>query len=220
MEFRDLLKRRRVVRSYTPEPVDEAALRRVVATVQRAPSAGYSQGQRLLVVSDESMRRDISELARRDTRLASSAAHRKPWMADAPAFVVVTTSESVYRSRYHEPDKTRPGVPDVEWDVPYWYVDAGAVVMLLLLAAVDEGLAAGVFGVAGRVPELAALLRLPVGVEPVAIVCIGHEAPNELHALRRRRLSARRKSLAELVFWEAWGNPDPDAHRAERLGDD
>ena len=31
--------------------------------------------------------------------------------------------------------------------MPYWYVDAGALFMLLQLAALDEGLAAGVYGV-------------------------------------------------------------------------
>ena len=30
--------------------------------------------------------------------------------------------------------------------MPYWWVDAGASMMLLLLAAVDEGLAAGFLG--------------------------------------------------------------------------
>ena len=41
-----------MVRHYLHEPVPPEALERIVATVRRAPSAGFSQGQRLLVVTD------------------------------------------------------------------------------------------------------------------------------------------------------------------------
>ena len=47
--------------------------------------------------------------------------------------------------------------------MPYWYVDAGALFMLLQLAALDEGLAAGVYGVLrDQVPAVNAVL----GVRP------------------------------------------------------
>ena len=50
MDLRDILKRRRMVRHYTGEAIPRETLERIVATVRRAPSAGFSQGQRLLVV--------------------------------------------------------------------------------------------------------------------------------------------------------------------------
>src|SRR4051812_8309954 len=52
VELRDILRRRRMIRAYRPEPVPHDVLERVVATVRRAPSAGFSQGQRLVVVTD------------------------------------------------------------------------------------------------------------------------------------------------------------------------
>ena len=42
---------------------------------------------------------------------------------------------------------------EIDWPIPYWYVDVGATMMLILLAAVDEGLAAGFLGT-HRFPEL------------------------------------------------------------------
>ena len=48
----ELLKKRRMVRHYTGERVPREALERIAATVRRAPSGGFSQGQRLLVVDD------------------------------------------------------------------------------------------------------------------------------------------------------------------------
>jgi hypothetical protein len=55
----------------------------------------------------------------------------------------------VYRSRYREPDKmtARAEVDDDRlWRVPFWYHDAGAALMLLMLAAVDEGISAAFVG--------------------------------------------------------------------------
>ena len=62
MEFRELLPRRRMVRHYRPEPVATEVVERIVETVRRAPSAGYSQGQRLLVVTEEAGRAEISRV--------------------------------------------------------------------------------------------------------------------------------------------------------------
>src|SRR5205085_1119458 len=57
----DLLRRQRMVRHYSAEPVPREVLERIAATVRRAPSAGFSQGQRLLVVDDRAL---IEALAR------------------------------------------------------------------------------------------------------------------------------------------------------------
>ena len=63
MEFRELLPKRRMVRHYAPVPVSRDAVERIVGTVRRAPSAGYSQGQRLLVVMDDEGRAELVRIA-------------------------------------------------------------------------------------------------------------------------------------------------------------
>ncbi|TMM11939.1 MAG: nitroreductase family protein, partial [Actinobacteria bacterium] len=63
MDLREILKRRRMVRHYTGEAVPRETLERIVATVRRAPSAGFSQGQRLLVVDDAGLLADLAALA-------------------------------------------------------------------------------------------------------------------------------------------------------------
>ena len=52
MEFADVVARRRMVRHFSAEPVDRVVLERIAATAQRTPSAGFSQGQRLVIVTD------------------------------------------------------------------------------------------------------------------------------------------------------------------------
>src|SRR5437870_232306 len=130
-----------MVRNYAPEQVDRETLRRIVSTVRRAPSGGYSQGQRLVVVTDPATKQRLVEVSD-DPALRARAAS---WFTSAAAHILVCTREGDYHDRYRQPDKLQGG-EEIEWPVPYWYVDAGAALMLILLAAIDEGLAAGVYG--------------------------------------------------------------------------
>ena len=174
MELADILKRRRMVRSYLPDPIPRETIERIVATVRRAPSAGFSQGHRLVVVTEAETRRALARLAGEEEYVAAGG---QAWISTAPVHVFVGTREESYHERYRQPDKLRDG-QEIDWPAPYWYVDAGAAFMLLQLAAIDEGLAAGVYGVlAGTVPEVRALLGVPDDVHFVCLVTIGRPAP-------------------------------------------
>ena len=51
MDFTELVKKRRMVRNFSPDPVDPAAIDRIVALARHAPSAGFTQGQYFVVVT-------------------------------------------------------------------------------------------------------------------------------------------------------------------------
>ncbi|MGH3133966.1 MAG: nitroreductase family protein [Gaiellaceae bacterium] len=202
MEFRELLPRRRMVRHYRLERVPLEVAQRIMATVRRAPSAGYSQGQRLLVVTEEAGR---AEIARTFAEAGWTAPdEREPWLESAPVHVLVCTREGDYHDRYRKADKLQDG-EEIEWPVPYWFVDAGAALMLLLLAAIDEGLAAGVSGVPH---DAAAALRdsfgIPQEVTLVALVTIGAAAPDPGWSAVTSRRTQSRRAPDEVVRWERW----------------
>ena len=202
VEFRELLRQRRMVRSYEPDPVDPSVIERVVATVRRAPSAGHSQGQRLLVVTEQATRDRIAELFGESERVAEGF---EPWLARAPAHIFVCTREQDYHDRYRREDKLVNG-GEIEWPVPYWHVDAGAALMLVLLAALDEGLASGVYGVPVELMQtVKELLEIPAEIAVVAGVTIGKPAPDPKWSGTSSRTTQRRRGLQEIVFWERWG---------------
>jgi nitroreductase len=195
VELRDILARRRMVRHYRREPVPRETLERIASTVRRAPSAGFSQGQRLLVVDDPEVLAEL-RLAR-DERL-------EPWFESAPAHVIVLTREADYHERYTRADKLQDGA-EIAWPVPFWHVDAGAALMLVLLAAIDEGLAAGVYGVpVEEAPRWRAVLGLPGDLHLVAGVTLGLPLPDPEWSKVTSRTTQRRRSLDELVRWNRW----------------
>lgn len=117
-EFRDLVRRRQMVRSFTDEPVAPEIVRRIVDTARRGPSAGYSQGVEFVVITDRATREAIAAPAQ--PTLDISGHHN--FVAQAPVHVVVCVSPEVYRSRYREADKmtVRADIADEElWTVPY-----------------------------------------------------------------------------------------------------
>ena len=184
-----------MARHYEPEPIPREMLDEIVSTVRRAPSAGFSQGQRLLVVDDPAL---LTQLGSTDSD------ELEPWFESAPAHVLVLTRETDYHERYTKDDKLQAG-REIDWPVPFWFVDAGAALMLVLLAAIDEGLAAGVYGV--RVedePRWRELLGIPDDLRIVAGATVGRPLPDPGWSKVTSRATQRRRPLDELVRWNRW----------------
>jgi nitroreductase len=203
MDFADVLKQRRSVRAYDGRPVPRDMLERITnAAIVRAPSAGFSQGLRLVVVTDPATRKEIAIAASEEELVAQG---RPRWKADAPVHVVVLTREADYHERYQRPDKLKiTGGTELEWPAPYWYVDAGAAVMALMFAAIDEGLVTAIFGVTD-LPALRRALDLPDDLQFVAVVTMGYGAEADDPSRDASVFSQRRKSRGDVVRWERWG---------------
>lgn len=195
MEFSEAVRRRRMVRNYLPDPIPDDALDRVLQAARKAPSAGFTQGQSFVVITDPERRAAIARLAHEDEYVAAGF---DPWLSRAPVHVVVCTSEGAYRARYAEPDKAGADAAQ-DWPVPYWHVDAGASLMLLLLAAVNEGLAAGFAG-SHSLGGIKELLGIPPEVDPIGLVTLGYGAPDR----RSGSLTRGWKPSEEVVHREQW----------------
>src|SRR5215207_3848057 len=179
MEFQDVVRRRRMIRRFRPEPVPEQIVGRLLHNATRGPSAGFSQGQAFLVLN----RPPDLELF---WAVASAAAGET--VRTAPLVIVPLSCKRAYLDRYALPDKGWTDRDERRWPVPFWHIDTGMAAMLILLTVVDEGLGALYFGI---VPEAVAPFRDAFGVpedhEPIGAIAIGYDAEAE-----RRDLSSRR----------------------------
>ncbi|MFD7655600.1 nitroreductase family protein [Actinosynnema sp. NPDC059797] len=167
MEFQDVVRRRRMVRRFTDEPVPDESVLRIMRNAVRGPSAGFSQGQAFLVLRD-------AELERFYEVIGFTA--DEP-VRTAPVVVVPFAVKDAYLDRYALPDKGWTDRSEDRWPVPFWYVDTGMAVLLILQTAVDEGLGAVYFGFrAGVFDRLRAEFGVPDGHVPIGAVAIGHAA--------------------------------------------
>jgi FMN reductase [NAD(P)H] len=198
VDFRDVLARRRMHRSFLPDPIPEEQIERVAGVIRRAPSGGFSQGGSIVVVTDEKKRHEIAR--------AFGDEHYSPYgrnfIADAPVHMLISANEALYHARYNEPDKLAAGGGvEITWPVPYWFVDAGALMMLVLLAAIDEGLAGAFIGHPDQKRMFDELLGLPEDVVPIGLALIGKpgDAPPP-----GSRMKERQRPKEDLVHRERW----------------
>jgi len=202
MEFADVVRRRRMIRTYDERPVDRAVIDRALAHATRAPSAGNSSGWGFLVL-------DIPDDVRRYwAATADPAALEEPdtWlrgMMRAPVVIVPCSSKAAYLARYAEEDKGWTDRDEARWPVPYWHLDTAMASLLILLTAVDEGLGACFFGIPPeRVAAVKQTFGIPATFDPIGAITLGHRVtdPGAAGSPSRRA----RKDPAEVVHRGHW----------------
>jgi len=201
VELRDIVRKRRMVRRFTREPVADETLLRVLEIARHAPSAGFSQGFRLVVLDDPGrlewfwrVTTPPDELSELDELIATGP----------PVIVLPFTSKAVYLDRYSAPDKARFGLQSEDaWPVPFWHVDAGMAIMLILLAAIDEGLSGWYFGIVQGETDLLPELGVPDQYALLGAIAIGHRSPDDV-TTKGSAYSRTRVSVDELVRRSHW----------------
>ena len=177
MEFQDVVRRRRMVRSYTDEPVDPAAVARAVANATRAPSAGFSQGWGFLVLDRPD---DVRRFWDATTDPGTAPDRWLRGMSTAPVVVIPCSSKAAYLDRYAEADKGWTDRDESRWPVPYWDIDVGMASLLILQTAVDEGLGACFFGIPpDRLAAVKQAFGIPEAFAPIGAITLGHPAAAE-----------------------------------------
>jgi nitroreductase len=217
MEFDEVIRKRRMVRAFTQDPVHPAVVERLLTAANRAPSAGFSQGYALLTLAGPDQLGPFWEiLAALDDNGSLSPAADPPRNApphnaalrnapprNAPLVIVPLSCKDIYLERYARQDKGWTDRDEAHWPVPYWDIDTGFTALLMLLTAVDEGLGALFFGIP---PELIGRFRAQYGVPeqylPIGAVAVGHPDPAADEGGSSRVI--RRRSLDDLVHRGRW----------------
>ncbi|MGN6792594.1 MAG: nitroreductase family protein [Streptosporangiaceae bacterium] len=201
MEFGEVIRKRRMVRAFSSDPVDPGVAERLVTAANRAPSAGFSQGYALLVLSQPDQLRPFWELLTSDER-PSGAPDFDP-VTNAPLVIVPMSCKDIYLDWYAQHDKGWTDRDESRWPVPYWDIDTGFMALLMLLAAVDEGLGALFFGIPpAHIPRMRAEFGVPEAYLPIGAVAVGHPDPERDKGGSSRVIKRRR--LDELVHYGRW----------------
>jgi nitroreductase len=212
MELSEVIRRRRMVRSYDRDrPVPQAVVDQLLEHAVRAPSAGFSQGWDFVVLRDPADRDRFWD-ATTDAGAPDAWLSR---MRTAPLLVLCLSHKDAYLDRYAEPDKGWTDRDPARWPVPYWDVDTGMAALLMLLTAVDDGLGACFFGVpAERHPAVKHAFGVPADRRIVGVVSVGYPAPD----LRSPSLRRGRRPVRQVAHEGRFGEPYRGS--TDRVGDD
>ncbi len=201
MELESAIRRRRMVRSFRPDPVDDTLIDELLDLSRRAPSAGNTSAVEFVVLSTPEAVRGYWDITLPPARRAEFSF---PGLLDAPVLVILLTRPDAYTRRYAESDKTHTslGRSPAGWTVPYWWVDSGAVAQNLLLLVQPHGLGACMFGLFEHEPAVLDAFAVPGDRRAVATVALGYPS---VHPGRPGRSADRRRpDLAEIIHRQRW----------------
>ncbi len=199
-EFEHVLASRRMCRDFVEQDIDPELLKKVLLAAFRGPSAGNTSAIELLVLSQPQVQQYWS------LTLTEEKRESFPWpgLLKAPTLVIPLVRPSAYQERYQERDKAHTGLGDSleAWQVPYWFVDGGAGLMGLLLAAEAAGLGALLFGQFQHERALATAFGVPEDYRALGTVALGWPSTSG----RKPSVSAARGRADPelLIHHQAW----------------
>ncbi|GAA2061444.1 nitroreductase family protein [Catenulispora yoronensis] len=203
MEFQDVIRKRKMVRAFTTEPIAPEAADRLLRAANRAPSAGFSQGYAMLVLESETDRTAFWTAMDPEDDYAGTP------LRNAQMIVIPCSNKDIYLDRYAREDKGWTDRDEARWPVPFWHIDTGMLTMLLLLAVVEEGLGALYFGippsVIGAVREQ---FRIPDDFTPIGAVAIGHPDQDRDAKQRTSRKTIARRTVEDITHRGRWGSAE------------
>lgn len=204
--YRVIRERRDVRTGYLPIPVEDATLHRLLSAAHHAPSVGFMQPWRFIVVRDAGLRTAVHDNFLRANAEAAAAYNgdrrdqysrlRLEGLLDAPQHLcVVCDSESERGHRLG-----RNSMPETS------AYSVACAIQNLWLAARAEGIGVGWVSILDPA-AIKALLRIPPQVELVAYLCLGYvEGFAEVPDLERKGWE-QRAELASLVKADYFDRP-------------
>ncbi|MEU9098749.1 nitroreductase family protein [Streptomyces sp. NPDC048361] len=189
--LRERMDERRTVRSFSPDPVPERAVRDAIACAATAPSGAHQQPWTFVLVKDADVRRRIREAAEEEEKISYDGRLGEEWLAalrpigtdavkthltDAPVLLVV------FQQRYW--------LADDGTKHKHYYVDesVGIAVGMLLSALHQSGLAALVH-TPSPMRFLSEVLGRPTNEKAFAVIPVGYPADDcEVPDLVRKSL--------------------------------
>lgn len=196
---------RRDIRHFLPDDIDPALLRRLLEAAHLGPSVGFMQPWRFIRIADRRVRDAIHALVEEERILTAQAldAREDEFMRlkvegirDCGEVLVAALMDG--RERHVFGRRTLP-----EMDL----ASVACAIQNMWLAARAEGIGMGWVSLFDP-DKLAALLAMPQGAKPVAVICLGHVKEFYARPMLEQEGWAARQSLDDLIYQDQWGKQE------------
>ncbi len=192
---------RRDVRHFVPGAVDEDLLMRLLGAAHQAPSVGLMQPWRFIRIQDPAIREQMVQLVEEERQATGAAlGDRNEEFMRLKVEGLRECGEVLVAALMDRREKHifgRRTLPEMD------LASVACAIQNMWLAARAEGLGMGWVSLFDPV-KLAALLGIPEGGKPVAIICLGHVAGFYPKPMLELEGWAMRGKLADLVYTDRW----------------
>ncbi|PAJ77146.1 5,6-dimethylbenzimidazole synthase [Burkholderia ubonensis] len=199
---------RRDMRHFTSAPVDPATLARLLRAAHHAPSVGFMQPWRFIRITDPALRTRIHALVEAERRATADALGERQdefmrlkveGVCECGELLVVALADG--RERHVFGRRTLP-----EMDL----ASAACAIQNMWLAARAEGLGMGWVSLFD-VDALRALLGMPDGAKPIAVLCLGHVDAFYAKPMLEEERWAARMPIEACVSENGWNGAASEA---------
>jgi len=165
-----LLKQRKVVRNYIDIECSIDPLLEIPKNAIKIPTAGFSRGIEILI---STLSRNILEVSKIFGEIDFVSNGLNPWISKSKALYFILVNEEAYHQRYEMKDKAN-AINSKNWDVPYWYLDAGAAMMNCMLLIEESDFSSGFMGLHNINRDLIhELFKIPLNYKIAGLVTAG-----------------------------------------------
>ena len=162
MDFYEVIRTRRSVRSFRKDPIPDQVLKRVLEAARVAPSGGNRQPWRFILVKDDRLKQEMISIC-----------NNQKFVAEAP-LTVVACGQKLHTNR---------GGYMGEMGM---LLDVAIALTHMILAARAEGLGTCWIGAFNN-DEIKRLLEVPEGYEVVAVTPLGYPSGDVFTEPRKRK---------------------------------
>lgn len=201
--YRVIATRRDIRSEFLPEPLPEAAIRRLLEAAHHAPSVGFMQPWNFILIRDLEQRKKIQQIfarANEEEAQIFTGERRKLYnslklegIVNAPLNICITCDTErdghTGLGRYHNPQMA--------------VYSTVCAVQNLWLAARSENIGVGWVSIY-REEQLRAVLNIPARIEIIAYLCVGFVSSFYDQPELQQKGWRKRLPLDELIFNEYW----------------
>lgn len=193
---------RRDMRHFNNKPVDAEILQRILLAGHMAPSVGLMQPWRFIRITDPCLRQNIFNIVEKERELTAEAlGERKDEFLKLKVEGIKQCAELIIAALPENREKHvfgRRTIPEMD------LASLSCAIQNMWLSSRAEGIGMGWVSLF-EPADLMALLNMPEGSMPIAILCIGHVDAFYEKPLLVIEKWAKERPLNELVSENTWG---------------
>lgn len=195
---------RRDMRHFSRQTVDPTLLAKLLDAAHHGPSVGFMQPWRFIRITDGTLRHKIHDLVETERQhTAAALGERQDEFMKLKVEGILECGEVLVAALMPQREQHvfgRRTLPEMD------LASVACAIQNLWLAARAEGLAMGWVSLF-QPDDLMALLHMPTGSKPVAILCIGHTDEFYTEPLLQTEHWATRAPLENYVMANGWQEP-------------